>query len=96
MSEIERVRDWLAEAKLAGQPFDEAWRQAVASLGPPSGGFEERREHATAVEALRATRPAWQRAYDDEPAERAERAAVALVGLLDDGHADSQGVLLVA
>jgi hypothetical protein len=63
------VRARLAESRAAGESFDPAW--AKATRWPASRGNDVT-DRAVAV---RATVDAWRRAYENEPAKPAERAA---------------------
>jgi hypothetical protein len=67
----------MAERRAAGADFDTAWAQARDRI--PRGTREDR----TLRLALLDTREAWERAWAGEPVTAGERAAAALVGLLD-------------
>jgi hypothetical protein len=67
------MRAALAEAREQGEPFDRAWKLALATVSPS----------AEMRSLLAETRDAWRRAYDDEPPTQSERAAGQLIDALD-------------
>ena len=77
--------------RAAGVTFDDAWEIAF----PQS---EATRESGPLREALRATRPSWERAYLGQPAERGEAALSILAPLLLDDPAEpvEAGAVMVA
>jgi len=64
----------LAEAKRAGEPFKAAWDRAIEALPEPpvAGTALPHREREAWRSALAATRAAWRRAFEDEPARELE------------------------
>jgi hypothetical protein len=70
------VREHLTAAKQSGQPFDDAWAAASASLA--------RTARLELSSTLQATRGAWERAYGDVPATKAETAMAFLARTGDD------------
>jgi hypothetical protein len=61
----------LADARRAGQTFEDAWEPAVAAA---LCSVADPREHSAWVKALAATREAWQRSYERRPCPRPELA----------------------
>ena len=68
---LPRIRGHLTAARADGIPFGDAWDRALAFAADESDR-----------EAVRATEPAWRRAYNVEPATGAEQAAGGLHALL--------------
>jgi hypothetical protein len=68
---FERLHNALADAREHGEPFDAVFRRAVRAAGPP----------AELRHAIFDTADAWRRAFEGEPATRAESAALVLDGL---------------
>lgn len=93
-----QVVELLRAAREHGVPFDQAWEATVerrpmaltSHRSQPAGVVlwpSDGDARAAAIEALRATREAWRRAYDGEPVGAAERALPALLAALgDDGE----------
>jgi hypothetical protein len=69
---LEHVRQQLARERDAGAEFGDAWLRALARAvpAPDPDGWRD---------ALRATRGAWQAAYERRPLQRSESALVLLV-----------------
>ncbi len=85
-NEMETLRSILADNRRARVAFETAWRRArfaALELVPAH-------DSPLLRAALGATKGAWQRAYFEQPATVADRAAAALVGILGERSHDSQ------
>lgn len=93
-----QVVELLRAARERGVPFEQAWEATVerrpmvltSHRDPPPGvvrWHSDGRERIAAIEALRATREAWRRAYEGDPVGVVERALPALLSALgEDGE----------
>jgi hypothetical protein len=77
---LPRLRELLADARRRGEPFEAAWDAAVPRAVRPTASHER----ATWTTILTATREAWGRAYNGEPAAPHDLAAARIAGLLAD------------
>jgi len=79
----------LQRRRAAGEPFEDAWREALRGL--PHGY-----EGDTLRKVLPSVRASWERAYDGEPPEPRDLAAAQLVHLLTDEAGGRADTVLVA
>ena len=74
-SRFEQLREALAARRADGEPFQHAW--AALTAGYPD------------ADVLADTRPAWERAYDREPATRGDEAVCRLSALTERAGVDA-------
>ena len=72
--ELHELRQRLAAARADGQPWEQAWHEAMAALLAPLGEW-----HATQLHVVLAgTEQAWRRAYERAPSTQLDQAALEL------------------